>query len=172
MALRILADPAALGSMESLGQEAPLKPAPTLFAVALALLAPGAAGADLAPWDQARATALARELVPAATELYDAFYKQPQPPSTPRSARDYERLRRDIRLIRQGARGLAADLEHGEGREQTLDAYRSLVSRVRWARERARSVFTTKDVEERAAAFGRILGDLAPFYDPEAPDLR
>ena len=144
----------------------------TVLAAALALLAAGAAGAGLAPWDQARATALAGQLVPAASELYDAFYKQPQPPATPRSARDYDRLRRDIRLIRQAARGLAADLERGEGREQTLDAYRSLQSRVHWARERARSVFTTKDVEERAAALGRILGQLAPFYDPEAPDLR
>jgi hypothetical protein len=170
--VRILADPAPLGSIGLLGQEAPLKPARTVFAVALALLVAGAAAADLAPWDQARATALARELVPATDELYDAFYKQPQPPMTPRSARDYDRLKRDIRLIESGARGLAGDLERGEGREQTLEAYRSLQSRVNWARERARSVFTTKDVEERAAAVGRLLGQLAPFYDPEAPDLR
>jgi hypothetical protein len=119
-----------------------------------------------------RVTALAQQLVPAATELYDAFYKQPQPPSTPRSARDYDRLKRDIRRIRNGARGLAADLERGEGREQTLTAYRSLMTSVHWAQERARSVFTTQDVEERAAALGRILGQLAPFYDPEAPELR
>lgn len=150
----------------------PLKRARAVFAVSLALLAGGGAGAELAPWDQARAATLARELVPAATELYDAFYKQPKPPSTPRSARDYDRLRRDIRQIRNAARGLAADLERGEGREQTLDAYQSLISRVRWARERARSVFTTKDVAERAAAVSRILGQLAPFYDPDAPVLR
>ena len=148
-----------------------MKRAHAVSALALALLAASAA-AELAPWDQARVTALAAQLVPAASELYDAFYKQPPPPSTPRSRRDYERLKREIRHIRTQARGLAADLERGEGREQTLAPYQSLMTSVRWARERARSVFTTKDVEERAAALGRILGELAPYYDSEAPDLR
>ena len=148
-----------------------MKRAHAFSALALALLAAGAA-AELAPWDQARVTALAAQLVPAASELYDTFYKQPQPPSTPRSARDYARLKRDIRRIRSQARGLAADLERGAGREQTLPAYRSLMSSVAWARERARSIFTTQDLEASAAALGRILGQLAPFYDPEAPELR
>jgi hypothetical protein len=141
------------------------------LAALLALFAAPAAGADLQPWNQERAAALARDLVPASIELYDAFYKQPQPPATPRSRRDYERLKRDIRRIKNQARGLAADLERGEGRDQTLDAWRSLATSVRWARERARSVFTTQDVAERAAAVRHILQELAPYYDPEEPDL-
>jgi hypothetical protein len=142
------------------------------LAALLALFAAPAAGADLQPWNQERATALAQQLVPAASELYDAFYKQPQPAATPRSRRDYERLKRDIRRIKNEARGLAADLERGEGRDQTLAAWKSLTTTVRWAQERARSVFTTQDVQERADAARQILRELAPFYDPEEPDLR
>jgi hypothetical protein len=134
--------------------------------LALALAAPSAA--DLAPWDGERAAGLARQLVAATGELYDAFFKQPRPPATPRSTRDYDRLKRDIRRIRNQARGLAADLERGEGREQTLPAFESLMTTVRWARERARSVFTTQDVAERAAAVRRLLDQLAPYYDPDA----
>jgi hypothetical protein len=142
------------------------------LAAFLVLLAAPSGSADLRPWNQERATALARDLVPAASELYDAFYKQPQPAATPRARRDYERLKRDIRRIKNEARGLAADLERGEGRDQTLTAWKSLATSVRWAQERARSVFTTQDVQERAAAVRQILRELAPFYDPEEPDLR
>jgi hypothetical protein len=135
--------------------------------IAVAASAPPAA-AEIAPWDQARASALAEQLVRAADELYDSFYKQPQPPGTPRSRRDYYRLKHDLRRIESEARGLAADLERGEGREQTQAAYEDLMVTVRWARERAQSVFTTQDVQQRAAAVGALLDQLAPFYEPDA----
>lgn len=139
------------------------------LAAALAALGTAHAGAELAAWDQARATALARELVAATNALYDAFYKQPQPAGTPRSARDYHRLKQDLRRIQNEARGLAADLERGEGPEETLPAFEDLMVTVRWARERAQSLFTTRDVQERASAVRAILNQLAPFYDPDAP---
>jgi len=135
-------------------------------------LAAAPVAAQIAPWDAAKAGVVARQLVAATGELYDSFYKQPQPPSTPRSARDYDRLKRDIRRIRNEARGLAADLERGEGREETRAAYESLMVTVRWARERARSVFTTQDVEERARAVAALLDQLAPFYEAGAPGAR
>jgi hypothetical protein len=135
-------------------------------------LAAAPAAAEVAPWDQAKATALAKDLVAAVDALYDTFYKQPKPAGTPSSTRDYYRLKTDLRRIENEARGLAADLERGEGREQTLPAYEDLMVSVRWARERAQSVFTTQDVQQRASAARAILNQLAPLYDPDAPAPR
>jgi hypothetical protein len=139
-------------------------------AVAVALcLGQGSLAAEPAAWDGAKATVLAHQLVAASGELYDAFFKQPRPPSTPRSQRDYDRLQRDIRRIRNQARGLEADLKRGEGREQTRASFENLMVTVRWARERAQSVFTTQDVAERARAVQALLDQLAPLYGPAAP---
>lgn len=139
-------------------------------AVAVALcLGQGSRAAEPAAWDGAKATVLAHQLVAASGELYDAFFKQPRPPATPRSQRDYDRLQRDIRRIRNQARGLEADLKRGEGREQTRASFENLMVTVRWARERAQSVFTTQDVAERARAVQALLDQLAPFYGPPAP---
>lgn len=129
------------------------------------LVAAGAARSEPIPFDGAKATVLAHQLVAATDALYDAFYKQPRPPATPRSARDYDRLKRDIRRIRSQARGLEADLARGESREETRQAFESLMVTVRWARERAQSVFTTQDVAERARAVRDLLDQLAPFYE-------
>lgn len=130
----------------------------------------GPAAADEAPpWDGERARALAQQLVPATDALFDSFFKQPRPPSTPRSVRDYERLDRDIRRLRNQAKSLAAGLERGEGREGTRASFESLMVTVRWARERAQSVFTTQDVAERARAVGELLEQLAPLYGTRAP---
>jgi hypothetical protein len=134
-------------------------------AVALGLgLASPLQAADPEAWDAARANVLAHQLVAATDALYDSFYKQPRPPSTPRSARDYDRLQRDLRRIRSQSRGLAADLARGEGQEETRAAFESLMVTVRWAQERARSVFTTQDVAERARAAEALLDQLAPLY--------
>jgi hypothetical protein len=139
-----------------------------LVAVALA-----AAPASAAPeWDQAKVTALARDLVSASSELYDVFFKQPRVTGTPNAIRDYERLEREIRHIKRAARGLAGDLERGENREQTQAAYESLISAVNWARERARSVFTTQDVNEKAEEVRTLLDRIGEYYAPPggAPD--
>jgi len=137
-----------------------------------AALAAAPAAAEVAPWDQGRVTALARELVAATGALYDAFFKQPRPPATPRSNRDYHRLKADLRRIQNEARGLLGDLERGEGAEETLPAFENLMVTVNWARERAQSVFTTEDVRQRASAVRAILNQLAPYYDPDAPAPR
>jgi hypothetical protein len=149
-----------------------MKASSVLALVAAIACAAVPAASELAPWDQARATALAQELVRASDALYDTFYKQPQPPLAGRSRRDYFRLKQDLRRIENEARGLAADLERGEGMEETLAAYEDLMITVRWAAERARSVFTTQDVEQRAAAVRALLDQLAPFYHPDAPAPR
>jgi hypothetical protein len=134
-----------------------------LLALPILLAAPAHAAKE---WDQARVASLSKSLVGAADDLYDAFFKQPRVTSTPNAIRDYERLQRELRHIKQVARGLNGDLQRGESREQTQRAYESLVSSVNWARERARSVFTTKDVNEKADLALQTLAYIGEYYEP------
>jgi hypothetical protein len=124
------------------------------------------AAAAATEWDQAKVTSLANSLVGATSDLYDAFFKQPKVTGTPVQARNYDRLKREIRHIKQTARGLAGDLERGENREQTQHAYESVISSVNWARERARSVFITQDVTEKADVARQILAEIGTYYEP------
>jgi len=140
-------------------------------AVSLSLAA-GRAGAELAPWDQGKVTGIAKQLESAAKDLYDTFYKQPVPTVGSGQARSYQRLKQKIRGIRMQADQLAGDLEKGEGQEATLPAYEDLMQLVRSARDDARKIFTTKDVEEKAAAAREQLNALGPYYDPNYESLK
>ena len=143
------------------------------IALALSLVAGVAAGAaragDLRPWDGPRVTSLAKELAERTSALYDAIYAQPPPVATMR--KDYYKLKREVRHLKQEARDFAGDLERGAGQEETEPGYEALMSSARWARDAARSVFTAKDVNDRAAEVRQLLNEIAPFYDPDAPVL-
>lgn len=135
-----------------------------LVVFAAVSLAAGSAGAALAPWDQAKVTDIAKKLEKDAQELYDTFYKQPTPVGG--QSRAYQRLKQKIRGIRTQASQLAGDLEKGEGQEATLPEYEDLMQLVRSARDDARKLFTTKDVDEKAAVARDRLNELGPYYDP------
>jgi len=138
---------------------------PAVFAFALALSA-STASAELAPWDQAKVTGLAKQLVETTQDLYDTFYKQPTPTAASMQSRTYYQLKQKVRGIRMNARNLANDLKKGADREGTLPIYDSLMQLVRSAREDARKVFTSADVAEKAAAARAVLNQLGPYYDP------
>jgi hypothetical protein len=143
---------------------------PVFTAVTLSLVA-GSAGAVLTPWDQGKVSGIARQLEEAAKDLYDTFYKQPVPTVGSGQARSYQRLKQEIRGIRTQANQLAGDLEKGEGQEATLPAYEDVMQMVHSARDDARKVFTTKDVEEKATAVREQLNALGPYYDPNYESL-
>jgi hypothetical protein len=130
------------------------------------------ARAELAAWDQARVTALAQELVTNAKALYDSFYKQPAPQAASGQGQDYRRLKQEVRRVRTEARQLADALAKGEGQEDTLPIYEHLMEVVRSARDSARRVFTTQDVQNRASEVRQVLNQLAPYYDPDAQPLQ
>ena len=144
---------------------------PIFTAVSLSLAA-ASAGAELAPWDQGKVTGIAKELVKAAQDLYDTFYKQPVPTVGSGQARSYQRLKQKIRGIRTQAKQLSGDLEKGEGQESTLPAYEDLMQLVRSARDDGRKVFTTKDVEAKATVVRDQLNKLGPYYDPNYESLK
>ena len=77
-----------------------------------------------------------------------------------------------MRRIKSEARELAGALEKGEGREDTLPIYEQLMEIVRSARDNARRVFTTQDVQARAGEVRQALNQLAPYYDPDAAPLQ
>ena len=139
------------------------------LAMTLILSATGAR-AELAAWDQAEVTAIAKELEMVAHALYDTFIKKP-PPTLGSMQIYYYRLKQKVRLLRLEARELAASLEKGEGREQTLPIYDHLMQLVRMARDDAARTFNTQDVGERAAAVRGVLNQLGPYYDPDFQTL-
>jgi hypothetical protein len=147
------------------------------FAIALALscagiLLAGAARAELAAWDQAKVTALAKDLETTSVALYDTFYKQPTPTVGSGQSRAYQRLKQEVRRIRSEARELGGALGKGEGQEATAPIYENLMQVVRDAREDARQVFTGADVADKASAVRSVLNQLGPYYDPDFQALQ
>jgi hypothetical protein len=141
------------------------------LAIALSVLAT-AAGAELAPWDQAKVAALGKQLNQAAYDLYTTFYKQPPPQFGSAQTDDYRRLKQTMRRIQAEAREFDAALAKGDGRDDTKDIYEDMMELVRDAREDARRVFTTKDVQDRASTMRQLLNQVSPYYDPDAQPLQ
>ena len=139
--------------------------------LAFTLAAAPAARAELAKWDQAKVTALAKQLSEATDAMNDTFYKQPPPSVGSMQSREYQQLRQRVRMIRMEAGSLSKSLAKGEGYEETLPSYESLMELVRDARRIVPSVFTTQDVQTKATAIRVVLNELAPYYDPDAVPL-
>jgi hypothetical protein len=131
------------------------------------LLSARDARAELAAWDQAKATALSKELETATHALHDTFIQKPAPSVGSMQSQAYYRLKQEVRLLRVEARELAASLAKGERREQTLSIYDHLMQLVRIARDDAAKTFNTQDVAERAAVVRGVLNQLGPYYDPD-----
>jgi hypothetical protein len=140
------------------------------LAIAGLLIAPSARG-ELAAWDQAQVTALAKELATATDSLQDTFLKQPPPDVGSLKTHSYYRLKQLVRMLRGEASMLAKSVESGDGREQTVWIYETLMSFARGARDEAGRVFVTNDVGERAAAVRGVLNQLGPYYDPDFQTL-
>ena len=140
------------------------------LAIVGSLFAPSAR-AELATWDQAQVTALAKELKTATDALYDTFRKQPSPQLSSLQSRAYYRLKQIVRLLRIEAGHLATSLEKGEGREETLPIYENLMQLTRSARDDAGKVFVGHDVGDRAGAVRGVLNRLGPYYDPDFPTI-
>jgi hypothetical protein len=136
-----------------------------VFGCALVIGLSAPARAELTAWDQAKVTSLAKQLEERSKTLYDTFYKQPPPQLGSGHSQDYRRLKQEVRR-------LAGALAKGEGREDTLPIYEQLMETVRSARDNARRVFSTQDVQARAGEVRQVLNELSPYYDPDATPLQ
>jgi hypothetical protein len=88
-------------------------------AVALAMLLAPSARAELAAWDQARVTALAKDLATATDALHESFIQQPSPDRGSIHGEDHYGLKYRVRMLRGEARVLVTSLEEGDRRDQT-----------------------------------------------------
>jgi hypothetical protein len=141
-----------------------------LLAIAALLLAPSAR-AELAAWDQAKVTGLAKELETATGALYQTFLQQPPPNLGSMQSDSYYRLKQLVRMLHSQVDVFAKSLEEGDGRDQTVWIYETVMSLARSARLEAGRVFVAKDVGERAAAVRGVLNRLGPYYDPDFQTL-
>lgn len=139
------------------------------IAIVLALaLTPAAAFAELAAWEQERVTTIAKDLVKSTSALYDTFYAQPRPTVASGQGKSYYRLKQMLRRIKQEARHLAAELENGKGRDETLPTYEHLIETVDYARLEVRRTFTASELLGKMTAAGDDIRRLAPYYDAKA----
>ncbi len=139
-----------------------------IFPLAMVLLLSATRSqAELTAWDQARVTAITKDLARATDGLEETFLKQPSPHEGGIQNEPYYRLGHLVRMLRSEAHGLAQSIHNGDGREQTVWIYEMLMSLVRSARNEAGRAFVAQDVGERAAAVRAVLNQLGPFYDPD-----
>jgi len=125
--------------------------------------------AQLAPWDQERVTAIALELAPAVNDVYVSV-------NTLRTgsdigsgqAKSFLRVKDRVRVARNEARQLAAQLRDGKGREETSFAYARLMTTIRDARENGRKMFIEAATLDKIAKAADLVRRLAPYYDPRA----
>ncbi|MCG8591602.1 MAG: hypothetical protein MJE66_20080 [Proteobacteria bacterium] len=136
-----------------------------LFA-ALALLPVSTAWAE-ANWNQERVTAIAVELAQSVKELRANARKNPDAPiGGPRRAQ--HAAREDLRLMENSSKHLVAQLEKGDGREETRAIYKRLQSLRRDAEENGRKARIPDDTLGKITATQDLLRRLAPYYEDVA----
>src|SRR5262245_39925765 len=131
----------------------------------LLLLAAGAR-AELASWDPARVTELAKQLDAATSALSQSFRRQPPPTLGAPHRQRYFRLQQEVRQLDREARSMVRALQRGADRDEALASWESMMETVRRAQDDARRVFTVAEMHERADAVRDILNQLAPYFDP------
>jgi hypothetical protein len=138
------------------------------LAAGLAALVAGAASAELAKWDQARATSLAGELATATDGLEKAVRELPAATAAGGSPEASERLRDSSRRMKEESKALSGHLSAGKGQEETKNLYKGLKEASDDAAEAARSTMLPEPVMDAWTKVSDLLGQLAPYYDPKA----
>ena len=142
------------------------------FAVAALLaigLAPWAASADLKPWNQEEATELAKALHVAVKEVRQSMRRESTGDLTAQ-ARARQRMLGALKTLEQSCGQLAARLEAGDGRDETLNIAKKIRSLVRDARTEGRKFMTTQQTDERVAPADQAIDGLAPYYFEPEPE--
>ena len=141
----------------------------TACAAVLVSLAAVPAVADLAPWDQGRATAIAKQLADASDAFDQAVQKQPGMDQVGSgSAGEGSELVQNSRMLREQSRALAGHLEKGKGRDETRNYWRSLKEVSDDAAENAQRAELDEPTMDAWAKVQDLMRQLAPYYDPKA----
>jgi len=144
----------------------PGKPSILLLVLALgaALSASGSSHEEATPWDQASVTALAQDLVKGVDGLRSAARAEPPMNVASGQARSRHRLNDTLRVIENEARHLAASLEGGAGRDETLPVVERIEELRRVAADDARRIFMTQDLLKKITDARGALEQLRPYY--------
>lgn len=137
--------------------------------IALTSLVALAARADLAAWDQGRATAIAQQLAAACDDFEQAVRKQPGIDELGEgSAGAGFSLTERARTLREQSRALAGHLEKGKGRDQTVNEWRGLREVSDDVEESAQRAQLLDPTMAAWAKVADLMRQLAPYYDPKA----
>ncbi|HEY8156675.1 MAG TPA: hypothetical protein VII72_21280 [Myxococcota bacterium] len=124
---------------------------------------PPAAG--LAPWDQARAAALAAQLSAAADAWQLAVRRENDDRLGSGTAEEGFKLTEKAQIVSEQARSLAGHLKAGEGRDQTYNPFRSLKEVVDDADvDQSRSELDAPTIAAWAKVTG-LIAQLKPYYE-------
>lgn len=133
-----------------------------------ALFAPSA-GAELAPWDQGRVTAIAQQL-PAACEAWLQALRD-QPDSGFIGSGDAESgtgLVQKAQMLQEQSTALAGHLAAGQGYDKTRDLYRSLEELIDDTEVQAQRAELDQPALAAWAKIADLQRQIAPYYDPKA----
>jgi hypothetical protein len=132
------------------------------------VLSASAAGAELATWDQARATAIGQQLADAADASELAVREQPGGEVGSGDAQEGFGLANKARALREQARALAGHLAAGKGHDDTRNYYRGLKELVDDTEQMAQRAELDEPTMDAWAKVADLQRQIAPFYDPKA----
>jgi hypothetical protein len=145
-----------------------------LAAAAGLTFASGAAGADLAKWDQKRVTDYAVELNDATRALKQAVDDLAIQDVTRANA--LYKIQQTVQNLDTAADGFAAALKQGKGREETLPRFKRVETLRRDAEVEGRSADIPEQVFAKVFDVGGALLKLRPYYfaegDPEGEGVQ
>jgi hypothetical protein len=127
----------------------------------LGLAAGAAPAAEQLPWDQKKVTSLAKDLVPAVNDAYQAILPGQLGDMDPNA---FYRLREILRRVRGESRRLASLLEKGEGHDPTWPVFEQLAMQVRNAQELVSRLFVPESLSSKLGAAKDIVREITPFY--------
>lgn len=114
-------------------------------------------------WNQERVTSYAKELSEACRGLKTAMDNLPSS-LDPAAQAAWYRAKDDVRMLNSAARGLAASLESGEGKEATLPRFKRIELLRNDAAENGRKALIPEDVMAKITPVGTAIMKLAPYY--------
>jgi hypothetical protein len=131
---------------------------------------PLAASAELAQWDQARVTKIARELATACDAWQTAVLDQGGDEIGSGSAEGEFGIAQNTQLLQERSLSLADHLEKGDGHDATLDIYRSMKETMDDTRVQAQESELDEPTMDAWSKLEGLFRQISPYYDPQASD--
>ena len=133
--------------------------------VCLFLLGIPASSAYADDWDQAKVTEIAKQLASSVDSVYRELNRGAAGTQLGSGqATNALRLKDRVRVARNEARHLSKALQGGKGHDDTVHAWKRLMTLVRDAREVGRKMFLEAPLQKDIEKANEFLDQLGPFY--------